>query len=135
MQQIDVELIAGAAGWPRSRRLKLAIFAAVMMTFVFDQSARRRAQRSEVTHPRAQYRLVDLVRTLASHLLEPPGEVKQAFLAVLAEMNALQACLPEFTSASRLLDDIHSPQLQHELDEVDDALTAARACFAPFAYQ
>ena len=78
---------------------------------------------------------MDLVRTLASHLVEPAGEVKQAFLAVLAEMEALQACLPEFTSAARLLDDLHSPELQQELDEVDDALTAARASFAPFVYR
>lgn len=135
LQQADLEAIPELLARPKAFRLKLTIFAAVMMTFVFDQAARRQARRSGATHPKAQHRLVDLVRTLASHLLEPPEEMKQAFLAVLAEMNALQAVLPQFVSASRLWDDLHSAQLQRELDEVDDALGATRARFAPFAYR
>lgn len=122
------------AALPKPVGLKLALFAAVLMTFVFDQAARRQAKQSDVTHPAAQHRLVDLIRTVASNLMQEPGEIRQAFAATLVEMDRLHACLPSFQASSTLLNDLRSVSLQRELDEIDDALTAARPQFAPFAY-
>ena len=73
LQQIDLEPLAELLAWAKPRRLRLAIFAAAMMTFVFDQVASRQANLTGATHPLPRHRLVDLVRTLASHLLDRPA--------------------------------------------------------------
>jgi hypothetical protein len=134
MQQIDFEPLSGLSDLPKSLRLALSIFAAAMMTFVFDQAAKRQARQRGATHPLPQHRLVDLVRTLASNLTGSSGGVNLAFSTALAEMNELQRRLPEFVSASRLMDDLRSTPLQRGLDEIDDGVTSARVRFAPYAY-
>ena len=132
MQQTDSEPITGLAAWPRLQRLKLAVFAGVLMTFLFDQAARRYG--SGNTHPLAYHRLHNLVRTLASNLAADDDQVRQAFHAVIAELRALEDRSPFSISTAQLIQDLRSPELQGLFDQVEGILTDVRASFAPFSY-
>ena len=134
MQQDDAEPIQGLAALPKALRLKLVIFAGIMLTFLFDQSARRRAGAGSGTHPLAYHRLHNLVRTMASNLLDSSGATKAAFDEVLTEMVQLRERVPELFSPGQLLHDLRAPDLQGEFDRIEDALEAARVQFAPFAF-
>lgn len=134
LQQTDSEPITGLAAWPRPLRLKLALFAGLLMTFLFDQAARRYRTTGD-THPLAYHRLHNLVRTLASNLATDDDQISETFRAVIAEMRALEERLPASVSIAQLIQDLRSPELQGLFDQVEEILTAARDSFAPFSYR
>jgi hypothetical protein len=135
-RQIDgEEPIDGIRTLPVMTRLRLTAFAAVLMTFLFDQAARRRTAASGGTHPVAWHRLHNLMRTLASNLSDPAGEIKQLFAYTVVEMDYFQGCVPQAVSGSQLIQDLGSAELQLEFDGVEDALAIARSRFAPWAFR
>lgn len=135
MQGGDGEPIKGLGELPRQLRLKLVIFACMMMTFLFDQAARRHDGASSGTHPLPYHRLHNLVRTLASSLLDSEGMTKVAFAEVLTEVTRLRERVPELFSPAQLLHDLRDSDLQAAFDRIGVELEAARAQFAPYAFQ
>lgn len=135
LQEEDAEPVPGLAALPKPLRLKLTVFGAIMMTFLFDQSARRQVSASSGTHPLPYHRLHNLVRTLASNLSDPAGTAKAAFNAALDEMARLKVCVPELFSPRQLLHDLRDADLQRDFDRVEESLTTTRKEFAPFAFR
>jgi len=120
---------------PLPLRLKLVTFAAIMMTFLFDQSAKRHASGVGTTHPAANLRLHNLVRTMASHLFDQSEQMQETLAQVLPELDRLQPRIPSLISSGALLRDLSSPEFQAELDRMEDDLARLRIALAPFAYR
>ena len=135
MQEDDAEPVIGLAVLAKTTRRKLVLFAGIMMTFLFDQSAARREGATTGTHPLAYHRLHNLVRTLASNLSDPSGSTTALFDDVLSEMTRLKERVPQLFSPPQLLHDLRAADLQEAFDRVEEALQTARAQFAPFAFR
>lgn len=133
-QAADEEPIDGVRALPAMLRLRLTAFAGVLMTFLFDQAARRCAAQAGGTHPVAYHRLHNLVRTMASNLSDPAEQMKQLLAHTLTEMDYFQDCLPQAVSGSQLLRDLSHADLQQEFDRVEDTLSATRARFSPVEF-
>lgn len=134
LQEAEFEPLDALATLPKPIRLRLVLFAGFMMTFLFDKSTERRLSGPAGSHPMAYHRLHNLVRTIASNLLDPEGAAKAAFSDVLIEMMELRSRLPEMFSTAQLLADLRAPDLQATFDRVDEALEAARVQFRPYAF-
>lgn len=128
------EPIDGLRALPLLLRLRLTTFAAVLMTFLFDQSAKRRKAESGGTHPVAYHRLHNLVRTLASNLAGPDGQMRQLFAYTVVEMDQFQNCVPGAVSGAQLLRELRSAELQAGFDGVEEPLADARTRFTPWAF-
>ena len=134
MQESDVEPIDGFAAWPKAIRMKLTLFAGLLITFLFEQAARRRAEKTDGSHPLAYHRLHNLVRMVASNLLDAEGTTKALFDQVLTEMTRLRKQAPELFSPAQLLADLRDPDWEAAFDRAEEVLKAAREQFKPFAF-
>lgn len=134
-RQLDgEEPVNGIRAMPTMLRLRLTAFAATLMTFLFDQSERRRRSTMGGGHPIARDRLHNLVRTLASNVVDPNGQVKQLFAYTVVEMDYFQERIPAAISGSQLVRDLQSAELQAEFGGLEESLVAAREHFAPYAF-
>lgn len=134
MQQTDADPIVGLAALPRPQRLKLVLFAAMLMTFIFDQAARKEVLPHPGSHPLAYHRLHDLVRTVASNLLDEDGLLKASFIEMLSEWRQASGRVPELVSVDRLLGDSRFVQLQHAFNRVETSLSTLRVDVAHLCF-
>lgn len=128
------EPIDGLRALPALLRLRLTAFAAVLMTFLFDQAARRR-RAAGGSHPVAYDRLHNLVRTLASNVSGSDEQLRLLFAHTVVEMDQFQGCVPQAVSGSQLVRDLRSPELQGEFDRMEEALLSARLQFTRSAFR
>ena len=132
-QAIGEEPIETLLAWAPMVRVRLTNFAAVLMTFLFDQAAKRRRAKGR-THPVAYDRLHNLVRTMASNLAEPDGDMRQVFAHTVMEMDRLHGCVPQAVAGSRLVGDLRDGEMQGAFDRVEVALATVRLRFATWGF-
>jgi hypothetical protein len=116
-------------------RLKLVTMAAVLMTFLFDQSARRHAHLTGTTHPSAYLRLQNLVRTLVVNVDDPSRKARSILADVLQDTDQLRRSVPALFASDRLMADVDSAAFQRDLDQMDAALGTVRHLLSPFVYR
>ncbi len=130
----DTEPISGILALPKLLRLRLTVFAAVLMTFLFDRAEQRRVAKASVAYPIAYHRLHNLVRTIASNLMDAGENMRQAFAHTVVEMDYFQSNMPASVSGAQLIRDLRAVELQREFDSVENALAVARLRFASWAF-
>ncbi|MFG1342221.1 hypothetical protein [Xanthobacter autotrophicus] len=90
-QMTGDEPFAVLAERPLALRLKLTVCAGLLMTFLFDQAARRSGGGGRETHPLAMNRRHGLARLLPSH----SDQVRSAFVECEAESRRLSFAIPK----------------------------------------
>ncbi len=135
LQQTGDEPFEVLAGQPQSLRLRLVTIAALLMTFLFDQSATRRALKDSKTHPPASSRLHNLIGTIVSNLEDPPGQMRQVLSHVLLDLKRLRGQIPSLVDPDGLMAELSSPALHLALDQNEADLEIVRTATAPFAYR
>lgn len=111
------------------------IFVGLLMSFIFDAAAGRFASSRPFSHPDGYTRLHNMIRTIATHLLDMDEGAQAAFHAALAELRALRRAVPALVDPSRVLDDCADARFQHELDRQDRHVEIARAHFSREAFR
>lgn len=134
LQMLRDEPFAVLAEWPLAMRLKLTAFAAMLMTFLFDQSAKRYARATSRTHPAPHLRLQNLVHTIASNP-ENVGSAQSAVSAALEELDNLQTTIAGLTFLRELRRDLLSPASELLFTQLDADLTQVRTRLIPFAFR
>jgi len=122
------------AGWPLALRLKLATFAAVMMTFLFDQHARRNPGHGRDSHPEPQLRLYNLVATIASQF-EDDDRVQEALSGAMVEIDRLTRRVPAMPAPERLMADLASGEVLRLLVAREADIDDARPRLQPFVFR
>ncbi len=134
VQAHGLEHIPTIAARPLEQRQKLALFAACLMTVLFERAGMDAVGQGQATHPLPYLRLQNVMRTIASNVTDGLENMRPLFLAVAAEIQALQPLLPGLPDIEVLYDDLMSPAFQRPLDDIEDGLDALREKLAPFAY-
>lgn len=130
LQAADREVLVSLTRHPMAARLKMTLLASFLMTFVFE----RVAPAAIGSHPLPYIRLHNLVRTLASHLIEGTAADKALFASVLSELQTLRPKLPELPDIAQFYTHIHSREFQAPMDALEDVLEQLRPRLAPFVF-
>ena len=133
VQLEEQENIVGIAKLSKPMRLKLTLFAAFIMTYIFD-STEQRSEKSG-SHPDSYSRLHNLIRTTATHLFDADATTKQTFQDVMREFRAVRRAVPSLVDPDKLLDDCGDAGFQKKIDRADANLEAVRDRFSRFGYK
>lgn len=135
VQTGGIENIPSIAERSAAQRLHLTLFAACLMTVMFDHVANSADGPDQQSHPRADARLQNFIRTVASQLADEIGDVRPLFLSVMRDMHALRRCFPSLPDIEALYADLMSPSAQAPMDAAEERLEACRKLWEPFAYR
>lgn len=135
VQMAGMENIPSIAEHSLEQRLHLTLFSACLMTVLFDHAAPRADGSDPHSHPRADARLQNFIRTVASQLAPQIGDVRPLFLSVMRDMHALRTSFPSLPDIEALYADLMSAETQAPMDAAEDRLDEARKQWEPFAYR
>lgn len=131
----DKENIIGIQAFPRDLRVTMAVFVAYLAIYLFDQINARRADNVIATHPHPYARLHNLIRTTATHLLDPYSEGQRVFQRVLTELGAMRRQIPQIIDPQIVVAHCRNPEFQEILDDMDRDLESCRTHFSPFGFR
>jgi hypothetical protein len=114
-------------------RMKMVLFSAFLVTHFFAE-ANRRASQPSMFHPPADIRLHNLVRTIASNLLDEYPPTQTIFASVLNEFASLEDAVPSLMRTSDLLRDFRSETFQGKLENSEAILIELRKIIRKFSY-
>lgn len=134
VQMAGMENIPSIAERSLEQRLHLTLFSACLMTVLFNHAAHRADGSDPYSHPRAEIRLHNFIRTVASQLADKIGDVRPLFLSVMRDMHVLRRCFPSLPDIEALYADLMSPETQAPMDAAEEWLDEARKQWKPFAY-
>jgi hypothetical protein len=132
MQRRGEEIFELLAERPERFRLKLVLFASVMMTFLFAQSDKRRAKEN-ISHPASELRLQNILGTIATNLDDPPDLMPHLRADVFHELHTLQDRIPSLATFDRVRDGVRKPGTLNALDELEADLNILRKSLVSFA--
>ncbi len=130
----ETENITGLAALSSTLRLRLSLFAAYAMTWLFDAYGRRNGDQGSI-HPDPYQRLHNLMRTLASNIAPDLPEVGNINGVALAGFDALRSAIRDLPDGGRIARDFSNTEVQPALDEAGEALDALRLQWAPFQFR
>ncbi len=124
----DKENIIGIAKFDRAFRCRLALFASLFMTFLFDQINNRFGNDKQSTHPGSFTRLQDMMRTIAIHLADMDENISEYFTCLTDDFAQLQTVLPSLPA-------LHAMPNNQLLDQIENDLVVARPSFQDLGYR
>ncbi len=127
------ENIKGLAPLDLRLRMKMVLFSAFLLTHFFAE-ANRRTRKPSLFHPSAEIRLHNLVRTIASNLLDEYPETGAIFREVISEFTTLEETVPSLMRTADLLRDLRSEAFQDGLEKTEHQLRELRKLIARFTY-
>ncbi|MCB1471028.1 MAG: hypothetical protein KDK08_28570 [Rhizobiaceae bacterium] len=127
------ENIVGLARLDLRHRMKMVLFSSFLITHFFAEHNRRSSVPS-LLHPRPELRLHNLVRTIASNLLDDYPQTRHLFAEVLDEFTSLERAVPGLMRTSDLLRDFRSEEFQARLEKTERKLELLRQATLPFNY-
>lgn len=134
-QFLDKENIIALAELPRPMRCRMTLFAAYLMTFLFERINERQGTKVPLSHPDSHTRLHDMFRTTAIHLAPLDNDIELVFEQVRADMNALALTLPITHDLQDILSRYETAAVQERLDAHEDDLTRLRQQIHMFGYR
>lgn len=135
-QLADEEPFVGFREWPLPIRLRLNLFAGVLMTAMFDHAAREFAVVSEGTHPPPFIRLAHLLQTALLIGQDKPDTVAPLIETAFSDLHQLRKHLPGLPSLDELMR-IMRPGTPESapIDKALADLAALQETLAPFIYR
>lgn len=132
--QVDqTENIRGMAALQIGLRIKITLFAAYLMTYFFDEHARRVDDICAPSHPSATSRLFNLVQTTASHVTVLYPDTLSAYADITAEFERMRPTMPNWLPVETSLSDPYSKTYEGMCD-IEYKLNALRCELARFAF-
>lgn len=136
LQLKDEEPFEAFLDWPLAARMRLNLFAAFLMTLLFDHTAREFRRRDGVSHPAPFVRLAHLLQTAALIGEQTAGSAGESIGVLFSDLRQLQTRIPGVVSENELLNAM-KPGAGPE-DPIQNVLTdlaALQSVLAPFAFR
>lgn len=120
---------------PLAFRLKLTLFAALIMTYVFEEYAKRLGRDSAPgSHPDASVRLHNLFRSAASNLQPLVPDLPVILKGVLSEILQLRERVPQLFDPNQLIADLRSKEVEERMNKHGADIIEARQAWSPYAF-
>lgn len=134
-QASDEENIQGIKALPRRLRLRMTLFAALTLAYVFDRHEHRAGIVFSTSHPSAHARLCALMRTIEAELGDRDDDIRPIGREALHEFAMLQSRIPALFDVAQLMRDLDRPALRTEMDRMDDLLETIRERLVPHRFR
>lgn len=135
LQANDSENIIGLRQLSIAQRLKLTLFGAYAITWLFEEQARRQQRADSATHPTPYLRMHNLLRCAAAYLDDDIPQLSALNQEVLTDFDRLSRALHASGRSGQFLKDMQSARFQATLDAYDELNAQLQPHYHAFGYR